>query len=541
MLQLDQKFTSPMQTDSRMSQLVTVDKISARLRDAHKLDEMLPILADEMLQAIDAAAVTIWLYDSASNELRQVAGSGFPNLNTRLKPGEGIAGQVFASDQPYVSSEFKTDPRTHESARARIPAGLGGAAVPIHASNQTIGVLFASVLWPRAFDEDQLRLLKIISEIAGMGIHRAHLCELNDRRLAHLSALQTINLAMTSHMDYRSVLNAILYQITTQFGVDAADVLVLDPKTRTFECVMAHGFNKAEGRSLLIADPLIHQVNLSRQIVQISDLPQVYGNAWKDSAIAQEQFVSYYALPIIIKDQSRGILEIFNRTPYSLPSTRMAFLETLTLQIAIAIENATLAQASQQSDAMTATIIDALVEAWARSIELREGEVEGHTLRVAEMAVRLARAMGMSDEELVHVRRGALLHDVGKMGVPDSILFKPGSLTDEEKTIMRKHPLHAYNLLASIPYLRSALEIPYCHHERWDGKGYPHGLGGETIPLSARVFAVVDVWDALRSNRVFRQAWSDTQVLKRIRNLSGTVFDPAVVDKFLEILEKNAN
>ena len=150
----------------------------------------------------------------------------------------------------------------------------------------------------------------------------------------------------------------------------------------------------------------------------------------------------------------------------------------------------------------------------------------------------LFRSAEMTEAELVHVRRGALLHDIGKMGVPDHILLKAGALTDEEWVAMRKHPTFAYELLSPIQYLRRALDIPYCHHEKWDGTGYPRGLKGEQIPLAARLFAVVDVWDALRSKRSYREPWSKEQVVEHIKSLSGTHFDPKMVDLFLSMVHE---
>lgn len=179
------------------------------------------------------------------------------------------------------------------------------------------------------------------------------------------------------------------------------------------------------------------------------------------------------------------------------------------------------------------------LEGWAKALELRDGATKGHTERVAEMTVQLARAMGVGEDQLVHIRRGALLHDIGKLGIPDSILLKPGPLTEEEREIMRQHPVYAKELLSPIPYLRPALDIPCWHHERWDGSGYPRGLKGESIPLAARIFAIVDVWDALRSDRPYRRAWPAEKALAYIREQRGKHFDPRVVDAFQEILEKN--
>ena len=176
---------------------------------------------------------------------------------------------------------------------------------------------------------------------------------------------------------------------------------------------------------------------------------------------------------------------------------------------------------------------DATLEGWSRALDLRDKETEGHSRRVTDAALALAKTFGMSDDALVHMQRGALLHDIGKVGIPDSILLKPGPLSDEEWAIMKMHPVYAHELLSPIPFLHPTLDIPYCHHERWDGTGYPRGLSGEDIPIAARIFAVVDVWDALRSDRPYRMAWSEERVYKHIASLAGTHFDPAVVDVFL--------
>jgi len=178
---------------------------------------------------------------------------------------------------------------------------------------------------------------------------------------------------------------------------------------------------------------------------------------------------------------------------------------------------------------------DATIEGWSHAMDLRDKETEGHTLRVTDLAERLARLLGLPDEDIIHIHRGGLLHDIGKMGVPDQILLKPGPLTDEEWILMRRHPQFAFEMLSPIQYLRPAIDIPYCHHEKWDGTGYPRGLSGEQIPLPARLFAVVDVWDALTSDRPYRPAWTHEKALEHIREQSGKHFDPAVVSAFLQM------
>lgn len=180
---------------------------------------------------------------------------------------------------------------------------------------------------------------------------------------------------------------------------------------------------------------------------------------------------------------------------------------------------------------------EATLEGWSKALDLRDRETEGHSRRVTELAIQLAQAMGMSEEEIIHMRRGALLHDMGKIGIPDSILHKPAQLTEEEWTVMRKHPQFAFDMLSPIEYLYESLEIPFSHHERWDGTGYPQGLKGEEIPLSARIFAVADVWDALTSDRPYRSAWSEEEARVYIREQSGKHFDPQVVELFFTVID----
>jgi PAS domain S-box-containing protein/putative nucleotidyltransferase with HDIG domain len=194
-------------------------------------------------------------------------------------------------------------------------------------------------------------------------------------------------------------------------------------------------------------------------------------------------------------------------------------------------------EAIRRAHTELAEAYEATIEGWSRILDLRDNETQGHSVRVTELTLRLARAMNITEEELIHIRRGALLHDIGKMGIPDQVLLKPGPLTDEEREIMKRHPDYAYDMLSPISYLRPALEIPYCHHEKWDGTGYPRGLKGEEIPLAARIFAAVDIWDALRSNRPYRAPWAREKVLNYIASLSGTHLDPQVVTLFLKMME----
>jgi PAS domain S-box-containing protein len=194
-------------------------------------------------------------------------------------------------------------------------------------------------------------------------------------------------------------------------------------------------------------------------------------------------------------------------------------------------------RAEQQIQALNAELLlayDETLEGWARALDLRDNNTEDHSVRVMDLTMGLARALGINGPDLIHVRRGALLHDIGKMGIPDAILLKPGALTEEEWQVMRMHPVFSYDLLSGIPFLRLALDIPYCHHEKWDGSGYPRGLAGNQIPLAARIFSVVDVWDALGSDRPYRKKWAEGKIIEYIRKEAGTRFDPEIVELFLK-------
>jgi len=181
---------------------------------------------------------------------------------------------------------------------------------------------------------------------------------------------------------------------------------------------------------------------------------------------------------------------------------------------------------------------DKTIEGFAQALLLKDKETRGHAERATSLTEKLARKLGFDENELVNIRRGALLHDIGKIGVPDSILFKPDQLTDEEWVIMKQHPAYAYELLSPIPFLQPALDIPYCHHEHWDGNGYPRGLSGEQIPYSARLFTLVDVWDALCSDRCYRLAWKRDRIVAYMISQSGKIFDPQILGQFLELIDR---
>jgi putative nucleotidyltransferase with HDIG domain len=368
-------------------------------------------------------------------------------------------------------------------------------------------------------------------------------------QLERMAALRDIDTAITSGHDLRVNLGIILKHVTEQLHVDAASVLLLNPHTEVLEYAAGLGFrsNTIVRSRVKSGEGYAGRAALERRTLYVPDLSRDWPLSTDEMPpeknlkvepvvrplFSGEEIVAYYALPLIAKRQVKGVLEIFNRSPLEPTGEWVDFAEALAGQAAIAVDNAYLFDDLQRSNMELRLAYDTTLEGWSQALDLRDEETEGHTRRVTAITERLARAMGQKEADLVHIRRGALLHDIGKMGIPDAILLKPGPLTDEEWEIMRKHPVYAYELLSPISFLRPALDIPYCHHEKWDGTGYPRGLKGEQIPLAARIFAVVDVWDALRSDRPYRKAWPENRIREHIRTLAGTHFDPKVVEAFL--------
>ncbi len=357
------------------------------------------------------------------------------------------------------------------------------------------------------------------------------------RQFEHLTALSAIDRVITANFDLKLSLAEILTHVTVELDVDAADILILNSNSQILEFGAERGFRtkNVKKAQVRLGESYAGRAALERQLVQIPDLTVAQDNAFLRNFLAEENFVCYYGVPLITKGQVKGVLEVFNRSVFEPDAEWFDFFDTLAGQTAIAIENATLFQSLQRSNSELTLAYDATIEGWSRALDLRDKETEWHTLRVTEMVVKLGRAFGLSDAELVQVRWGSLLHDIGKMGVSDNILHKPGPLTVEEQIEMKKHPTVAYEMLAPIRYLRLALDIPRYHHEKWDGSGYPDGLKGTQIPLFARIFTIVDVWDALSSDRPYRTAWPKEKVYEHIRALSGIHFDPQVVDVFMHV------
>ncbi len=361
-----------------------------------------------------------------------------------------------------------------------------------------------------------------------------------ERYVERLNALHSIDLSISGSVDLRTNLDILLNYVVSLLHVDAADILLANPRVQVFEFAAGRGFrtHAIQRASVPFGKSLAGTAALQRQAVRFSGQLEARADKGFVSMWNDEGFTSYVGVPLFAKGQLKGVLEIYHRSQIESEQQWNDFLEALASQAAIAIDSSQMFIGLQQSNTELILAYDATIEGWSRAMDLRDKETEGHTQRVTDLTLQLAQRMKIPDEQLAHYRRGALLHDIGKMGVPDGILHKEGPLTDEEWVIMRQHPTFARDMLASIRYLRdAALDIPYCHHEKWDGTGYPRGLKGGQIPLAARIFAVVDVWDALTSDRPYRAAWTKEKTIAYIREQAGMHFDPEIAEAFLRLVE----
>jgi len=340
-----------------------------------------------------------------------------------------------------------------------------------------------------------------------------------------LAALTVVGSAINSSLDRNDVLNKVLDELIVIMKAEKGFLMLRDEKG-DFHVEIARDAKK---RNLTENDFLISK-SIVRRVLENGEAV-LTSNAQEDSRFKQQasvaafQLLSILCAPLKVKDELIGVIYVDNRAQSGIfGKDDLELISAFANQAAVAIDNAATYQAT--------------LEGWVRALDLRDKETEGHTKRVTQLTEILAREMDVDDDSLVHIQRGALLHDIGKMAIPDGILLKPAALTPEERAIIQKHPVYAFEMLNPIHFLHPALDIPYCHHEKWDGSGYPRGLKGEDIPLAARIFAVVDVWDALVSDRPYRKGLQPEDVKQKIREDAGIHFDPRVVDAFLKLDEQ---
>ena len=361
------------------------------------------------------------------------------------------------------------------------------------------------------------------------------------RQMQRLSALRSIDLAIASGLDLNLLLSMLLDQVTSLMHVDAVSILLLNSKTNMLEFTAGKGFysNSLQHTHLKLGEGCAGRVAMDRKMLNIPDLSQNPADFNRSPQFHNEHFIAYYGVPLMAKGRVLGVLEIFNRSLLQPDADWKDFLIMISGQAAIAIDSGLMFKEVQRSNLELNLAYDATIEGLSRALDLRDKRTEEHARRVTDTTIGLAVRLGVGGADIVHLRRGAILHDIGKVAIPDEILFKPGPLAEDEWKIMRRHPGIAVDLLSPVTYLAPALDIPHWHHEKWNGTGYPDQLSGNQIPFSARLFALVDVYDALISDRPYRSAWSRSEAIQYIESQSGQHFDPKIVPEFLDMIRKS--
>jgi PAS domain S-box-containing protein len=456
----------------------------------------------------------------------------------------GYAAKAFREQRPLLIPDVRADASIRYEGEITELAEIQSAIVaPLIAHGHSLGVLsLDNISHKEAFTQADLEMLSQFASQAALLIENVQLIHQTRHRLQQLEVLHTIDRAISSAFDIELIMKTVIPAARTYLGVEAAAIWLYQPALLELSFAFGEGFRSPPPRHIRAGRDLIGEVAIVQKALRI------YRCEAEEQQILQrlfplDEFRSACIEPLLAHGTFQGVLAIFHRQPEPYlsqeieePEWRM-FLEMLAAQTAIALRNAWLFQEAQQASANLLLAYETTLEGWAKALEMRDAETHGHTRRVLDLTLRLAQALSVPAEELTHIRRGVLLHDIGKLAIPDEILRKPGPLTPQEWEIMRRHPQLAAEMLSEIEFLKPALAIPLYHHEKWDGTGYPFGLKGEQIPLPARIFAVVDVWDALTNDRPYHQALSQEEALAYIRSQAGTHFDPRIVEVFLTLIE----
>jgi PAS domain S-box-containing protein/putative nucleotidyltransferase with HDIG domain len=531
----------------RQFELEAIASVSAALRTAPDRLSLINTILEQVDQLLQVDGSSMSLKEPNSDDLVCVVANGrLSHTKGLLTPaGKGITGYVMETGQIYITQDYINDP--HASRVNVIGNFKAMACAPLITQDQKIGVL--TIGRRREIDEQEGRLLTVIANIAANAIQRTTLHEAAQRNARQMAAVSEVGRVLSEKLEVPVIferLDHYLYELLP--GTAAIFISSYDASTRLFTCQYA----SLEGEVLDVSDfppalleppgigtqsEVVHtrrtQIfnDLQARLVHVQGKVKVVGTG---GPLPQS---GLYA-PMLGRDQVVGVIQVQSSIVNHFTLEDAEVISLVANTAAVAVENARLLEDLQHSNLELLQAYDATLEGWSRALDLRDRETEGHTKRVAQAAVELAQTLGLCGEDLANFQRGALLHDIGKMGIPDGILLKAGSLTPEEMEIMRRHPQYAYELLQPTEYLRQALDIPYCHHEKWDGSGYPRRLKGEEIPLAARIFAVIDVWDALTSDRPYRLAWSQGDALAYIRSQSGQHFEPAIVEEFFKMMGK---
>jgi putative nucleotidyltransferase with HDIG domain len=407
------------------------------------------------------------------------------------------------------------------------------AAFPIIISNDVFGAINLYSRKKGFFTFNTCEILQSFTDLIAMVLEKTFLIERANRRLKWMETLRGIDVAILSSMDMKVISDVLIYNLFSNMNVEGMSLLFFDDDVLELYSYSIYGLpEELKTVRIKLGKFIPGRVAREKHIYVITNKEM---DEPVRKIVMEATGLNFYAgLPLVSKGKLLGILELFKREPFNHTKEWLDYFETLAGQISIGIESVKAFSELENKSAELSLAYDQTIEAISSALDLRDKETEGHSQRVTELTVKIAEKMGMKGEKLKYVKWGALLHDIGKLGVPDSILHKPGPLTEEEWKIMKRHPELGYQMLSRIDFILPALEIPLYHHEKWDGSGYPKGLKGKEIPLPARIFAVVDVYDALTNDRPYRKAYRKEEAVEEILRQSGKHFDPEVVRVFVE-------
>ncbi len=511
--------------------------------------ELLPFILElaRELTGSHSAALTTWSPDQTSLLVEQADGHWTKFRGLRFTPSSDCScRQALDSGQPVLRPTGGESPA--EKVKARSPgqeqprpypsppfihAGESYICLPLKSGDASQGCLW---LVNQSGWTPELQLsLQSFAAMAAAAMHCARLQELANTQMEYMNSLRTIDQAILAPADLHQLLALLIEHGMAQLGLDAGDVILFTPAGRP-EMAAFQGFRRRPAPLLKgLVDRLCLCLNCEPQ--PVSSLPDAQREDYlRQRGLGGERFQFTCVAPVYAGQRLLALLEFFHRSRYDFSAEQRGFMEALAGQTALALQHQGLIHSLEDKGRELEEAYEKTITGWSRTLDLRDDITEGHSRRVTELALRLARQLKIDEVELVHIRRGALLHDIGKTGIPDQVLLKPGPLTAEELHIMNNHPVYAYDLLAPVTFLGPALDIPYCHHELWDGSGYPRGLHGEDIPLYARIFTVVDVYDSLVSTRHYRKAMQPHQALEYIQAQAGKKFDPYIAQVFLEMM-----
>lgn len=529
------------ETSRRAQEAAAVAEVGRDISATLQLDIVLDRIAAYAQELLNAETGAVYIFDPTDSKLRAIAAKGVDADALKQDPvtlGRGISGNIALSKVGEIVNYASSDPRAITVAGTDVNPVEHFMGVPIMTKDVLTGLL---VVWragtEQLFQPTELIFLTSLAQQAAVAIENARLFELERRRRQEAENLQVAATAVTSSLDLEEVLETILVALKQVTPYDSAAMFMLEgDQVRIRAAKGPRHPEDAIGQSFPASNALLRAVQRSGKAVLIQDAqldPRF--ERWAGG----DQIHGWLGVPLVARGQIIGYITLDSGKPCAFDENDAVLAQTFAHQAAAAIDNARLFTSLEQSNAELSRAYDTTLEGWGNALELRDKETQGHTRRVAELTLKLARHLGLHEPQLTHLRRGVLVHDIGKMGVPDRILHKKAPLTHSEWEHLRRHPQYAFDLLYPISYLRPAIEVPYCHHERWDGKGYPRGLTGEEIPLTARIFSVVDVWDALLSDRAYRKAWPRQKVLAYIREEVGRQFDPRIAEAFLRMMEND--